>query len=137
MERCKVTFRPTGREIYVLPGTTVRDAIYLARFDFDFPCGGKGKCGKCRVRIINGAAAPTGVEEEHLEAEELAQGFRLACATEIRADITVDLPFTKTPEHQILVTGLNKDVKLDPHLNRTLVELDPPPWKTSAPTGSA
>ena len=133
MKRYKVAFQPTAREIYVLPGTTVRDAIYLARLDFDFPCGGKGKCGKCRVRIVNGASAPTSIEEEHLSAEELAQGFRLSCTTVIRADTTVDLPFTKTPEHQILVTGLNKEVKLDPHLNRTLVELDPPSLEDQRP----
>jgi uncharacterized 2Fe-2S/4Fe-4S cluster protein (DUF4445 family) len=133
MERCKVTFQPAGRDIYVLPGTTVKDAIYLARFDFDFPCGGRGKCGKCRVWIQSGAAPPTGVEQERLEAEDLAQGFRLACATEIRQDITVDLPFTKTPEHQILVAGLDRDVKLDPHLHKTIVELEPPSLQDQRP----
>ena len=133
LQRFLVTFQPTGRDIYVSPGTTVKDAIYLARFDFDFPCGGRGKCGKCRVRISSGAAAPTGVEQEHLEAIELAQDFRLACVTEIRQDITVDLPFTKTPEHQILVTGLDRDVKIDPHLHKTLVELDPPSLQDQRP----
>jgi uncharacterized 2Fe-2S/4Fe-4S cluster protein (DUF4445 family) len=133
MERCKVTFQPTGRDIYVLPDSTVKDAIYLARFDFDFPCGGRGKCGKCRVQIQSGAAPPTDVEQEHLEAEDLAQGFRLACITEIRQDITVDLPFTKTPEHQILVTGLDRDVKLDPHLHKTIVELDLPSLQDQRP----
>lgn len=133
MERCKVTFQPTGRDIYVLPGTTVKDAIYLARFDFDFPCGGRGKCGKCRVQIQSGATSPTGVEQEHLEAEDLAQGFRLACVTEIRQDITIDLPFTKTPEHQILVTGLDRDVQLDPHLRKTIVELDRPSLQDQRP----
>jgi uncharacterized 2Fe-2S/4Fe-4S cluster protein (DUF4445 family) len=133
MERCKVTFQPAGRDIYVLPGTTVKDAIYLARFDFDFPCGGRGKCGKCRVQIQSGATSPTGVEQEHLEAEDLAQGFRLACVTEIRQDITVDLPFTTTPEHQILVTGLDRDVQLDPHLRKTIVELDRPSLQDQRP----
>jgi uncharacterized 2Fe-2S/4Fe-4S cluster protein (DUF4445 family) len=133
LQRFLVTFQPTGRDIYVSPGIVVKDAIYLARFDFDFPCGGRGKCGKCRVRINSGAAAPTGIEQEHLEAEELAQGFRLACVTEIRQDITVDLPFTKTPEHQILVAGLDRDVKLDPHLHKTLVELDLPSLQDQRP----
>ncbi len=46
-------------------------------------CGGHGKCGKDRVLInetdrkkIN---APTFMENKHLKADELAQGWRLAC----------------------------------------------------------
>jgi uncharacterized 2Fe-2S/4Fe-4S cluster protein (DUF4445 family) len=132
-QRCKVSFQPTGRDVYVLPGTTVKDAIYLARFDFDFPCGGRGKCGKCRVRIPSGASAPTVIEQERLEAGELAQGFRLACMTEIRQGITVELPFMKTPAHQILVAGLDRDVKLDPHLHQTLIELDHPSLQDQRP----
>lgn len=126
MKRCKVTFQPSGREIYVPSGTTVQDAIYLAGLDFDFPCGGRGKCMKCRVRIAGAAALPTRLEQEHLDAEEIGKGIRLACRTEIQNDIVVEFPCSETPEHQILVATDGKDVRLDPHLQKTYVEATPP-----------
>jgi ferredoxin len=45
-------------------------------------CGGFGECGGDRVRIAtpHAALSPiTAAEREHLSAEELAQGWRLAC----------------------------------------------------------
>ena len=45
------------------------------------PCGGHGKCGKCKV-IANGAlSALTDVERNDLTQNELANGVRLACMT--------------------------------------------------------
>lgn len=126
MLRCKVTFLPVGREVYVAPGTTVKDAIDLARFELDFPCGGRGRCGKCRVLLREGAGPPAAPEQEHLEAEELEQGYRLACTARITGDAVVELPYVRVPEHKILIDAVEKDVKLDPHIRKTCLELDPP-----------
>lgn len=46
---------------------------------FDAPCNGSGNCGKCRVRLLEGAAEPTEREKRLLTKEELAAGVRLAC----------------------------------------------------------
>ena len=56
------------------------------------PCGGKGICGKCRVRAT-GALSPLSREEErHLTPFEIADGMRLSCCTFIEGDcrVTVD-----------------------------------------------
>ena len=56
------------------------------------PCGGKGICGKCRVRAT-GALSPLSREEErHLTPFEIADGMRLSCCTIIEGDcrVTVD-----------------------------------------------
>lgn len=125
MKRCKVTFQSTNQEIYVSPGITVKDAINLAGFEFDFPCGGRGKCGKCRIHIPEGAMAPTAAEQEHLDPESLAGGFRLACMARINGDTVVKLPYVTTPKHQILIAAVEKHIKLEPHLNKTYMELQP------------
>lgn len=108
------------------PGTTVKDAIDLAGFDLDSPCGGRGRCGKCRVLLLEGAGPPAGPEREHLEAEDLEQGYRLACTARIDSDAVVELPYVRVPEHKILIEAVEKDVKIDPHLRKTHLELDPP-----------
>jgi uncharacterized 2Fe-2S/4Fe-4S cluster protein (DUF4445 family) len=56
------------------------------------PCGGKGICGKCRVRAT-GALSPLSQEEErHLTPFEIADGMRLSCCTVVEGDcrVTVD-----------------------------------------------
>lgn len=56
------------------------------------PCGGKGICGKCRVRAV-GALSPLSREEErHLTPFEIADGMRLSCCAIIEGDcrVTVD-----------------------------------------------
>jgi ferredoxin len=45
-------------------------------------CGGYGECGGDRIRVESGMeflSPITDAEREHLSAEEIAQGFRLAC----------------------------------------------------------
>ena len=57
-EEVKVTFQPSGRTVYVLPGTVLLEAAGRAGIILQTPCGGRGTCGKCRVRIVAGSCAP-------------------------------------------------------------------------------
>lgn len=62
------------------------------------PCGGKGICGKCRIRAT-GALSPLSVmEERHLTAFEIADDVRLSCCVMIEGDchVTVDTPAEMT-----------------------------------------
>jgi uncharacterized 2Fe-2S/4Fe-4S cluster protein (DUF4445 family) len=45
----------------------------------EFPCGGEGSCGECRVRAIRGELPVTPAMRDHLTDEELREGWRLAC----------------------------------------------------------
>ena len=57
--------------------------------DMDAPCGGHGKCGKCKV-IALGALSPLSVtEREHLTANEISSGVRLACLTTVEGNCRV------------------------------------------------
>lgn len=47
----------------------------------DAPCGGRGECGRCRIKFLSDAPEPTVKEKKKLNADELAQGIRLACQT--------------------------------------------------------
>lgn len=53
------------------------------------PCGGKGICGKCRIRAT-GALSPLSREEErHLTAFEIADDIRLSCCAVVEGDCRV------------------------------------------------
>ena len=53
------------------------------------PCGGHGKCGKCRVTVTGAVSAPTEDERRVLTSDELANGIRLACRASALGDCTV------------------------------------------------
>ena len=53
------------------------------------PCGGHGKCGKCRVTVQGKVSEPTDDERRALTPDELSRGIRLACRTTVWGDCTV------------------------------------------------
>ncbi len=55
------------------------------------PCGGKGICGKCRVRATGSLSPLSREEERHLTPFEIADGMRLSCCTIIEGDCRVTL----------------------------------------------
>ena len=66
-------------------------------FNLPAPCGGKGRCGKCRVIVTDGDAPPVSGEERRLlSAKDLDRGVRLACMILPRGDLTVVLEEEKT-----------------------------------------
>ncbi len=91
-QQVKVTFQPTGRSISVLAGTAMLEAASRAALTIETPCGGQGTCGKCRVHVTAGAAAPTPEEAHFFSPAQLAGGWRLACQTTVHAAANVNIP---------------------------------------------
>lgn len=53
------------------------------------PCGGNGRCGKCRVKVQGQVTAPGEQERTLLGQSTLGGGTRLACLTVVEGDCTV------------------------------------------------
>ena len=85
-----VRFPESGKSVTVKAGTTVLQAEIAAGMVPDAPCGGQGKCGKCRIL---------------LDGEEV-----LACRTQVEKDCEVR-PVLEGKKHaQILNDGLFRSV---------------------------
>jgi len=130
-----VTFQPRGRAVYVLPGTTVLEAAARVGLTVETPCGGAGTCGKCRVRITAGAPEPSAAGRDVLSADELADGWRLACQTAIVDEAVVTIPDSSLlgATHQILSESAGDDVDLMPAVRKVFVELDAPSLADDVP----
>jgi uncharacterized 2Fe-2S/4Fe-4S cluster protein (DUF4445 family) len=46
-----VTLKPSGNRIEIVPGTLLSDAIEQAGLEPNLPCGGQGRCGRCKVVV--------------------------------------------------------------------------------------
>lgn len=60
-------------------------------------CNGKGTCGRCRI-LFEGQRAPLPVAADRIafSAEELRQGYRLACMHRVQGDCTVRVEFVES-----------------------------------------
>ena len=73
-------FQPEGVSYINKEGESVLESAKNAGIFCENICGGRGTCGKCRVKVEIGEFRPvTREEEEHFTKEELAAGYRLAC----------------------------------------------------------
>lgn len=120
-----VTFEPSGRRVFVLPGTSLVEAAGRAGIILQTPCGGQGTCGKCRLRVVRGETTSEEVHSRALSKKAFADGFRLACRTRVQGDLTVDVPAESTFEakHQILVADSGARAKLNPIIRKTCFKL--------------
>lgn len=85
-----VEFQPFGVQVNVSPGTCLLDACRTARVPLNAACGGKGTCGNCVVKVIEGA---TTIKTSASLPENLReQGFVLACQALIENNLIVQLP---------------------------------------------
>ena len=71
----------------------------------DAPCGGKGTCGRCRVRFVSEAPQPTANERRLLTAEERSSGVRMACEVCGAEACSLQLPVSREQKIDVLVTA--------------------------------
>jgi len=81
-------------EIEATPGHSLLDAVREAGLAIDSECGGRGTCGECRVRFLEGAPSPTAEDQFLLTRRELKDGWRLACQAYPASDCRVLIPET-------------------------------------------
>ena len=91
-----VTLKPSGNRIEAEAGTLLSDAIDQAGLELNLPCGGQGRCGRCKVVVEEGQVKRRSISR--LSQTELEQGYALACQTVVGSDVTVFIP----PQEAIL-----------------------------------
>lgn len=67
-------------------------------------CGGRGACGKCRVRFLSAAPLPSFADRIFFSPKELREGWRLACTAKPTDDCRVEVCFVKDKNAAPIVT---------------------------------
>lgn len=100
----KIRFLPDGKEVEVQGGTTLMEAAQNAGVHINNLCGGKGVCGKCRVKVTNGKIRADKHSISLLSKEEILEGYVLACQTKVDAEMEILIPAeSRLEEGQILM----------------------------------
>jgi uncharacterized 2Fe-2S/4Fe-4S cluster protein (DUF4445 family) len=135
MKHYQVTILPENVRVTVPEGTNLLLAAAQAGVQLDSPCGGRGICGKCAVRVIKGRIAPGA--GSHLSEELACQGYIAACQTKVIDDLTIEAPdFAKLANPNVLLSGQRPGVignqdyfasrKLNPICQKQVITLEPP-----------
>ena len=64
----------------------IENGIYISAL-----CGGRGKCGKCGIRILEGEINETDSDRQVFSQEELENGCRLSCTASPKTDVKLIL----------------------------------------------
>ena len=114
----RVSILLNGVRLETAVGSVLSEAIHAEQ-----PCGGHGKCGKCKV-IAHGALSPLSeTERSALTAEEIEDGVRLACCAKVFGACEVQ-SLRASAQSTILTKGAVQVRTLDPMFHRYGVALD-------------
>lgn len=95
MAEYRVTFDGAATAVTLPTGSLLTEAARLAGVALNQPCGGQGRCGRCAVQVISGNVRRRSTLR--LVAEDIAQGYALACQTVIEGDVSIHVP----PQEQL------------------------------------
>ena len=115
----KVKVSIDGKIVEIDKGRSLLEAIRLSGIRVTSPCGGKGTCGKCLVRLSMKAEEGelTVAEERLLDKEDIEQGYRLACQIFPEHDIDVEIP---EESREITLELLLKHATINPIIDAAL-----------------
>ncbi len=88
VRRWPVTFIPAGVTVWVDHDSTVLEAARRAGVVIQAPCGGRGVCGKCAVRVVEGEPLPPD-DIERRGLSNAPKGVRLACRMRVGGPLSI------------------------------------------------
>ena len=121
----RVDLRFNDRPVRVPRGVTLFDAASWNGIAIDSTCGGHGTCKKCRIRFRADPPAPTSLDVRAYTAQEITDGWRLACRTMADTDADVEVP-PLTTRPKAATVGVGRQVILRPAISKRYLELTEP-----------
>lgn len=106
-----------GQSFEAEESKTLLESLLSAGEFVDNPCNGKGKCGKCKIKVRGGDCTPlTDEEKQILTDSEIEEGVRLSCLVHPSSDLSVEL-MQKVLDHKVLTTGSMPEFERDTGLS--------------------
>lgn len=115
------------KELKAEPNMNLLRLLQANGFSIASPCGGKGFCGKCKVRVIDGEHTKSSFytdEMSYLSSIEKEMGFRLACRVKVEEDLLIEIP--EEGSRAIILTQGDSSVMLNPIVKKKHLTLAEP-----------
>ena len=88
---CSITVNDE-REFTIDGGKNLLSVMVGEKLFIPSACGGRGTCGLCKLKVLEGAGPLLPTEEPYLEKDERESNVRLACQVKVRNNLKVKIP---------------------------------------------
>ena len=88
---CKILLN-SEKQISVQGGRSLLSVLTEKKIFIPSACGGRGTCGLCKLKVVEGAGLLLPTEEPYLDNEERESGIRLSCQVKVRNDLKIQIP---------------------------------------------
>ncbi|MCB5234069.1 MAG: 2Fe-2S iron-sulfur cluster binding domain-containing protein [Candidatus Cloacimonetes bacterium] len=82
------------RKIKVKGGNSLLSTLAESQIFMPSACGGRGTCGACKCKVVEGGGPILPTEKPMLSASEMAENVRLSCQVKVKNDIGIMIPET-------------------------------------------
>ncbi|QQK08650.1 NADH:ubiquinone reductase (Na(+)-transporting) subunit F [Miniphocaeibacter halophilus] len=98
------------KEYTVDGGNSLLDTLRNEKIFIPSACGGKGSCGYCKVKVLEGGGQVLATEKPWLSPEELQDNIRLSCQCKVKENIKIEIPeeLFNVKEYKVTVVDIQK-----------------------------
>lgn len=105
------------RQLTVEGGKDLLSVLREEKLFIPSACGGRGTCGLCKLKVLDGAGPLLPTEEPYLDKQERTSNVRLSCQVKVRNDLKIEIPrelfaIREYTSRATKITDLTHDIKL-------------------------
>ncbi len=114
---CKIDINDGSKVLTVKGGVSLLSSLGQQKIFLPSACGGRGTCGYCKCKVVDGVGPLLPTEEPLLEAAEIEVKTRIACQIKVKQDIKILIPeelfnIKQFEADVALIKDLTYDIKL-------------------------
>ena len=88
---CRISINDE-RDVTVQGGKPLLSMLTAEKIFIPSACGGRGTCGLCKLKVLEGAGPLLPTEEPFLDADQIESDVRLSCQVKVRNDLRIEIP---------------------------------------------
>jgi Na+-transporting NADH:ubiquinone oxidoreductase subunit F len=113
---CQITINDE-KQITVEGGKNLLSSLSAEKLFIPSACGGRGTCGLCKIKVLEGAGPLLPTEEPYLDKKERESSVRLSCQVKVRNALRIEIPRELFAIREYVcrcaqITDLTHDIKL-------------------------
>ena len=89
---CEIDINQGKKTLTVTGGSSLLSSLIEENVFIPSACGGRGTCGYCKVKVLEGAPPLLPTETPFLTKQEIEQNIRLSCQIKVKGQIKIEIP---------------------------------------------
>ncbi|MCF0166621.1 MAG: NADH:ubiquinone reductase (Na(+)-transporting) subunit F [Bacteroidales bacterium] len=90
--KVKININEGTREVEVTPGSSLLATLAEQKIFLPSACGGKGSCGQCKCRVLEGGGSILPTETVHFTRKQQLANWRLGCQVKVKENMKIVVP---------------------------------------------